>query len=276
MQTQKEVADGRRLVPFRAEDETDAEIMLKTVFVRRDCRRRHASKVLVPITRPRNSRDNRTSTLTSLFSDISYLSEHFYYQQVFSPARAFCPSPRLIVLPTYLSPELLHSSFVPLHLNDWHKGNEKWKHIFTQVFIVPGVFTWYPEKCIISVFWVWMSWIPDKVCNCIFLQPGLLNWWLIPFLDNKWAPLSQNQQNGMCTQQRLRLDWAVWSASLLSKWRKPGSLATQWVHSEDWSDWVDAQADLSLRWVHSHFVDFVMRWLKYASSCEKAAYHISK
>ena len=25
-----------------------------------------------------------------------------------------------------------------------------------------------------------------------------------------------------------------------------------------WSDWADAQADLSLRWVHSHFVGFVM------------------
>ena len=29
-----------------------------------------------------------------------------------------------------------------------------------------------------------------------------------------------------------------------------------------WSDWADAQADLSLRWVHSHFVGFVMRQLK--------------
>ena len=28
-----------------------------------------------------------------------------------------------------------------------------------------------------------------------------------------------------------------------------------------WSDWADAQADLSLRWAHSHFVGFVMRWL---------------
>ena len=28
-----------------------------------------------------------------------------------------------------------------------------------------------------------------------------------------------------------------------------------------WSDWVDAQADLSLRWVHSHFVGFVIRRL---------------
>ena len=28
-----------------------------------------------------------------------------------------------------------------------------------------------------------------------------------------------------------------------------------------WSDWADAQADLSLRWAHSHFVGFVMRQL---------------
>ena len=29
-----------------------------------------------------------------------------------------------------------------------------------------------------------------------------------------------------------------------------------------WSDWADAQADLSHRWAHSHFVGFVMRRLK--------------
>ena len=53
----------------------------------------------------------------------------------------------------------------------------------------------------------------------------------------------------------------VWSES---------SLCTQWAakdlsflhaDSEDWSDWADAQADLSLRWAHSHFVGFVMRQL---------------
>ena len=37
----------------------------------------------------------------------------------------------------------------------------------------------------------------------------------------------------------------VWSESSLSAWRSTGSLATHWVHSEDCSDWVDAQADLS-------------------------------
>ena len=28
-----------------------------------------------------------------------------------------------------------------------------------------------------------------------------------------------------------------------------------------WSDWVDAQTDLSVRWAHNHFVGFVMRRL---------------
>ena len=50
----------------------------------------------------------------------------------------------------------------------------------------------------------------------------------------------------------------VWSES---------SLCTQWVakdqsflhaDSEDWSDWANAQADLCLRWAHTHFVGFVM------------------
>ena len=50
------------------------------------------------------------------------------------------------------------------------------------------------------------------------------------------------------------------------------SLGAQWAaknpvflqaDSEDWSDWADAQADLSLRWVHSQFVGCVMRRLKW-------------
>ena len=34
------------------------------------------------------------------------------------------------------------------------------------------------------------------------------------------------------------------------------------VQRRIWSDWADAQADLSLHWAHSYFVGFVMRWLK--------------
>ena len=55
----------------------------------------------------------------------------------------------------------------------------------------------------------------------------------------------------------------VWSVSSLSAWRKLGSFATHWAHSEYWPDWADAKADLSLRWAHSHFVGFFMSRLMY-------------
>ena len=82
---------------------------------------------------------------------------------------------------------------------------------------------------------------------------------------NIWAATWQNQQNDMCAQRRLRSTWASAQSdqSSLYAWRKLGSLATHRAHSEDWSEWADAQADLSLRWAHSHFVVFVMSRLSY-------------
>ena len=74
----------------------------------------------------------------------------------------------------------------------------------------------------------------------------------------KWAASWQNQQNGLCTQQRLRSAWA-------STQSDQSLLCAQWVakdptflceHSEDWSDWADAQADPSLRWAHMPFCWF--------------------
>ena len=54
----------------------------------------------------------------------------------------------------------------------------------------------------------------------------------------------------------------VWPESLLSAWRNLGSLATHSVHSEDWSDWANAQADLSFRWAHMPFC-----WFCHAPGC---------
>ena len=45
---------------------------------------------------------------------------------------------------------------------------------------------------------------------------------------------------------------AVWSEA----WTNLGPLATHTVHSKDWSNWVDTQADLSLCWVHRSFCWF--------------------
>ena len=60
----------------------------------------------------------------------------------------------------------------------------------------------------------------------------------------------------------------VWSESLLcAQWvaKDPKFLHAD---NEDWSvwaDWANAQADLSLRWAHTHFVGFVMSRLTWSS-----------
>ena len=55
--------------------------------------------------------------------------------------------------------------------------------------------------------------------------------------------------------------WPVWSVFAVH-------IKKAWVLSYPssaqrrlWSVWADAQADLSLRWAHSHIVGFVMSWL---------------
>ena len=75
-----------------------------------------------------------------------------------------------------------------------------------------------------------------------------------------WAARWQNQQSD-CAPAKTQISLGsrpVWSES---------SLCAQWVakdpmflhaDSEDWSDWADAQSDLSLRWAHTHSVGFVM------------------
>ena len=80
-----------------------------------------------------------------------------------------------------------------------------------------------------------------------------------------WASSWQNQQSDCApSEDQISLGIRpVWSESSLSAWRNLGSLATHQAHSKDWSDCADAQADLSLRWVHSHFVGFVMSQLKW-------------
>ena len=67
----------------------------------------------------------------------------------------------------------------------------------------------------------------------------------------------------------------VWSESLLSAWRKLGSLATHWAHSED-SDQTGQMPRLI--WVFSgrtcHFVGFVMRRLKWVYVMAIIALHV--
>ena len=87
-------------------------------------------------------------------------------------------------------------------------------------------------------------------CGC----PG---WFQSYLVENPEDRFSRDEVHMSCLMAK-----PTKSESSLSAWRKLGSLATYWAHSEDWSDLVDAQADLSLCWaLHSHFVGFVMRRL---------------
>ena len=72
----------------------------------------------------------------------------------------------------------------------------------------------------------------------------------------------QNQQNDVLpAKTQISMDIRpVWTESLLSTLRKTWPLTTYWAHSEDWSDWADAQADLSLLGA-CHFVGVVVRRL---------------
>ena len=58
----------------------------------------------------------------------------------------------------------------------------------------------------------------------------------------------------------------VWSESSVFAWRNTGSSATHWAHCKDWSDWADAQADLSLCWAHRSFCWF----------CHEAAHYLDR
>ena len=84
--------------------------------------------------------------------------------------------------------------------------------------------------------------------------------------DNyKWAATWQNQQSDCALSEdpyqpgHLPSLIRVFVVRMKKAWVLSYSLSAQ---RRIWSDWADAQADLSLRWAHSHFVVFVMSRLK--------------
>ena len=82
---------------------------------------------------------------------------------------------------------------------------------------------------------------------------GFVMLWL-----NYWSGVWKNQQDDECTKWRLK-------SARASTQSDHSSLCAQWVakdpmllhaDSEDWSDWVDAQANLCLCWAHRSFCGF--------------------
>ena len=118
--------------------------------------------------------------------------------------------------------------------------------------------------------------------NCMTVKPHMsrdmtkLTKWLCGAqrrLRSAWAS-AQSDQSLRCPHSA----WASAQSDSLSAF----SLGIRPVWSESslstygqrrlWSDWADAQADLSLRWAHSHIVGFVMSRLKYSMDIQEKRY----
>ena len=77
-----------------------------------------------------------------------------------------------------------------------------------------------------------------------------------------WAALWQNQQNDCAPNEDSDQPGHLPSLirAFIVRMKKAWVLSYQLSPQRRlWSDWADAQADLSLRWVHSHFIGFVTR-----------------
>ena len=74
-------------------------------------------------------------------------------------------------------------------------------------------------------------------------------------IELKLCRLMTKPTEWLCTQWRLRSAWASDQSLLCTQWVAK-DLNFLHADSEDWSDWADAQADLSLRWAHKPFCWF--------------------
>ena len=81
-----------------------------------------------------------------------------------------------------------------------------------------------------------------------------------------WATTWQNQQSECAPSQDSDLPRHPPSLIKSLRCALKGYLRTQTFFMQTarlWLDWVDAQADLSLHWAHTHLVGFVMSWFNY-------------
>ena len=80
-------------------------------------------------------------------------------------------------------------------------------------------------------------------------------------IANTWAATWQNQESECAPSEdsnqpgHLPSLIRVFAVRMKKAWVLSYSLSAQRIL---WSDWANAQADLSLRWAHTHFVGFVM------------------
>ena len=111
---------------------------------------------------------------------------------------------------------------------------------------------------------LFIHWLLDGNCGCFLLVGFFVAVASVMCIDFKCFYRSE-QYNMSCfvtkptkwhvhpAKTQISLGIRLVRSVFAVRWWKLGPLATQWAHKEDWSDWVDAQADLSLCWAHMPF-----------------------
>ena len=111
----------------------------------------------------------------------------------------------------------------------------------------------------------------ERAClyaGCLLVSP---NFWV-----RIWAATWQNQQSKCAPSENSDKPGnppsliRIFAVRMNKAWVLSCPLSAQW---RLWSDWADAQTDLSLRLAYTHFVGFVMSWLNFytTSLCRRRA-----
>ena len=122
-----------------------------------------------------------------------------------------------------------------------------------------GTYQYHILRCSVAVGTDWYQWSPVLVWPPVLVADGRS-----PNTCIIWATTWQNQQNGCAPSEDSDQPGhppsliRVFAVRMKKAWVLSYPLSAQ---RRLWSDWADAQADLSLRWAHTHFVGFVMSWL---------------
>ena len=117
-----------------------------------------------------------------------------------------------------------------------------------------------PTKCFCGCAGRFASYLVDNPEDRFSRDETHLEWWNTSVTDT-WAATWQNQQNECAPSEVSDQPWhppnliRVFAVLLKKTWVLSYPLSAQ---RRLWSDWADAQADLSLRWAHTHFVGFAM------------------
>ena len=170
-------------------------------------------------------------------------------------------SPYSNVVSPYSNVALTYSTVICLKDSDTNNGSD-FKSSLIRVYTVCSNLS----VQIFRIITVLLEPRHEKTCLRGTIKPHFSNLSHLMTKPTKWhvCPAKTQISLSICRvwsvfADRMKKAWVL-SYPLNTK-RRLGGCPGWSAQRRLWSYWADAQADLSLRWAHSHFVGFVMRWL---------------